>query len=127
MVLCFIHPRLKPPVAFCRQPHLNKPGNPARLCEKKYDPERSAGWRFFFSKPAGPGLEGMSRLIRTLLRKSHWRIERKVKHWYQWLTGSGKKSGCGRRQSAAGQTAAPGLFQSSEAAERQRCGWNCWP
>jgi len=51
MVLCFLsHRRLKPPVAFCKQPHLNKPVIPARLCEKKYDPERSAGWRFFFQQ-----------------------------------------------------------------------------
>ena len=41
-----------PPVAFCKQPHLNQPGRPARLCGKKYDPERSGGVEIFF--PANP-------------------------------------------------------------------------
>ncbi|MDB5024562.1 MAG: hypothetical protein JWP78_2317 [Mucilaginibacter sp.] len=46
------HTRLKPPVAFCKQPLLNKPGITARLCEKKYDPS-AARVEIFFSKPAG--------------------------------------------------------------------------
>jgi len=39
-----------PPVAFCKQPHLNQPVRPARLCGKKYDPERSGGVEIFFQQ-----------------------------------------------------------------------------
>ncbi|SDH53706.1 hypothetical protein SAMN05192573_110147 [Mucilaginibacter gossypii] len=44
-------------LAFCKHPHLNTAGCRTRLCGKKYYPgAQRRGWRFFSSKPAGPGL-----------------------------------------------------------------------
>jgi len=63
---------------FYEQPHLNKPGIPTRLCEKKYLASEASREDFFSANPQGPGLDGMSRLLRTLLRKASQENERKA-------------------------------------------------
>jgi hypothetical protein len=84
MVLCLInHPRLKPPVAFCRQPHLNKPGIQARLCEKKYDPSPPGeGGDFFSANPQGPALTGCPGLSELCFEKAIGELREKLNWRY---------------------------------------------
>lgn len=58
-----------PPVAFCKQPHLNQPGRPTRLCGKKYDPERSGGVEIFFQQTRRARSWWADPAVRNLLAK----------------------------------------------------------
>jgi len=101
-----------PPVAFCKHPHLNKPVRPARLCGKKYDPERSGGVEIFFQQTRRARSCRADPAIRNLLAKKPVEIinedsTRFIKSWNPQLT---KRKKNGRRNGAH-------CFKRREAAE----------
>ena len=91
-------------MAFCKQQHLKSRAYRQGFA-KKIRPERSEGGDFFSANPQGPGLGGMSRLIRNLLRKSHWRMGASVKGIIGSYEVAGKKSGRFGQGDSEAQTA----------------------
>jgi len=81
------HPRLKPPVAFCKQPHLNKPGITARLCEKKYDPSAARVEIFFQQTRRAPALTVCPGLSELCYEKAIGELSKKLNSGYKSLTG----------------------------------------
>jgi len=120
-----------PPVAFCKHPHLTKPARPARLGGKKYDPERSGGVEIFFQPtrraPVLPDWTGCQKFACEKANgekpgKQNENFNDRPQAVCPHVTSTGASAA---RQPRAGTKVS--LPERSEAAERRRSGWSCWP